>query len=273
MPIQLAMMFATAIRRDGVGRFARPHRAQWLWTGGGALVPRVLMAIRQLEPNGDAAAVTSSQSTTDPRSTVRQPRNYNDPSLDDRDLVTAAIHDADAFAALYRRNVVAVRTFLYRRCGSIELADDITAAAFERALRNLHSFSWKGGGFRAWVMRIGANLLTDHHRRTRSEQRRAIQAATEHSRSTSPSDPGSEHDALIREQHELDEIARVRDALDNLNERYARVISLRYFSGLDTPAIAAALDISPATLAVLTHRALRALERALQAPTSSRSAS
>ena len=72
--------------------------------------------------------------------------------------------DPTAFAELYRRYLPRVHGFAYRRTGAVEVAEDITSAAFERALRNLPSFKWQPGGFGPWLFRIVSNELVDHYR-------------------------------------------------------------------------------------------------------------
>ena len=51
-----------------------------------------------------------------------------------------AVADSKAFGVIIRRHVTAVHAFVQRRCRSIDLADDLTAAAFEKAWRALPSF-------------------------------------------------------------------------------------------------------------------------------------
>ena len=67
--------------------------------------------------------------------------------------------------ALYREYVPRIHAFAYRRTNSREVAEDVTAATFERAYRQLARFEWRGGGFGAWLFRIASNELTDHYRR------------------------------------------------------------------------------------------------------------
>ena len=78
---------------------------------------------------------------------------------DERWLVEQARSAPDAFATLYRLYLPKIHAFAYRRTSSRELAEDITAATFERAYRQLDRFEWRGGGFGAWLFRIAANEL------------------------------------------------------------------------------------------------------------------
>lgn len=183
--------------------------------------------------------------------------------LDERQLVEHARTDPDAFARLYRHYLPRVHAFCLRRCGSRADADDITAATFERALRGLDSFRWERGGFGAWLFRIAANALVDHHRAlARSTSDRAQRAFA---RLASQGEPGPEEAAgrVGRASDSTEGDDRLRIALASLHPRYQRVLTLRYLSDLDAADAAAACELSPAHFAVVLHRARAALRRAL----------
>jgi RNA polymerase sigma-70 factor (ECF subfamily) len=55
--------------------------------------------------------------------------------------------------------------------------------------------------------------------------------------------------------------------LGQLNERYQRAISLRYLSGLTPEDAARAMGLSKATFAVVLHRAMGALRKAIDQQT------
>lgn len=178
-----------------------------------------------------------------------------DASVDDRELVARAGEDPEAFAALYRRHVEPIYRFAYRRSGSREVAEDVTSATFEKALRGLDRFEWRQGGIRPWLYRIAANEVTDHHRRARRDSSPAGQRALQRLSADPPAEAGSSLSDVPVEQ--------LRTALEAINPRYQEALSLRYLAGLSAEETAAALGCSRATLAVVLHRAGRALERRL----------
>jgi len=174
--------------------------------------------------------------------------------LDEQTLVERARTDRDAFAQLYRLYLPRLHAFAYRRCGSREVAEDVTAATFEQALRSLDTFQWKGGGFGPWLFRIAANELVDHYRadeRARGRAR-ALHLAV-------PAD-ATDEDAGAGDWVLTDGLLA---ALAALNPRYQKAISLRYLSGLSHTEAAEALGTTKPVMAVTLHRALRALRRTL----------
>lgn len=67
--------------------------------------------------------------------------------------------DATAFGAFYRRHEDAVLGFFLRRTRSSELAADLTAETFARALEGRHRYDADLGDASAWLFGIARNLL------------------------------------------------------------------------------------------------------------------
>lgn len=174
-------------------------------------------------------------------------------------LVEAARRaDPDAFAALYRLHLDAVHAFAWRRTGRRDLAEDVVAASFERALRNIGGFRWRGdGSFRSWLLAIAANEAVDQLRReARPQTDRGRRAAVRLVAGTAV-DPTEDIDVT-------DAGPRLRAALDRLNPRYERAVLLRHVAGLEPNEVADALGVSRSTSAVICHRAMRALRKAYE---------
>jgi RNA polymerase sigma-70 factor (ECF subfamily) len=172
----------------------------------------------------------------------------------EQELVERARSDPEAFAELYRRHVRSIHAFAYRRSRSKEVAEEVTSSTFERALRALPSFRWRDGGFGAWLHRIAANELATYYRRSARQRSARGQRAAQHLVEAATVHDG-ERDA------DVDEL--VLKALGTLNERYQQVISLRYLAGLSADEAAEAMGLPKARLAVVLHRALAALRRAM----------
>jgi RNA polymerase sigma-70 factor (ECF subfamily) len=172
-------------------------------------------------------------------------------------LAEAARSSPDAFAVLYRRYVGPVYGFAYRRSGSREVAEEVTSATFERAWRAMKSFEWRGGGFKAWLFAIAARELAGWYRRdARSGNHRAQRAL----RLLHPGTVVEDDERLGADE----ELALLREALSTLSERYQEAISLRHLAGLDPEEAAAAMGCTKSALAVILHRATKALRRAVE---------
>ena len=171
----------------------------------------------------------------------------------ERELVEAARHDANAFAGLYRRYVDRIHAYAYRRSSSKTIAEDVTAATFEKALSGLGSYRWKEPGIGPWLFRIASNELVNVYRRD-GRQARAIESIASNQRATSPVDSGSA----------VDDRAELLHALGKIRPRYQRALTLRYFADLNNDEAAAAMGVSRKTMAVIVHRAGASLRRAIE---------
>lgn len=170
----------------------------------------------------------------------------------DRSLVEQAREDPDAFAQLFRRHWPRIYGFAFRRSGSREVAEEVTAATFERAWRALPSFRWKGGGIEPWLFRIAAAELAGWYRQEGRHRTPRAQLALRELADTR---------VLEAPAPEMDEA--VRAAVGRLRPRYQEAITLRFLAGLSTEEAAAAMGCSRPTFAVVVHRALGALRQVL----------
>lgn len=173
---------------------------------------------------------------------------------DERELVELARQDPNAFAELYRRYVERIHAYAFRRSGSRTVAEDVTSATFEKALRGLGGYRWREPGIGPWLFRIASNEFANHHRGI-TRQERVVQSLhqTRH--------PTASHQ--VTEVHGGDD--GLRAALASLRPRYQRALTLRYFADLTNEEAAAAMGVSRRTMAVIVHRGMVALRRTLEA--------
>ena len=166
---------------------------------------------------------------------------------DERTLVAAAQADPARFEELYDRHVQRVYGFVSRRVGNRATAEDITSAVFEQALASLPKFEWRGVPFAAWLIRIAANALADHWRRTARE--------------------GGDAVAEMPEQGETDAIeqrAILFQLVERLPEAQRRVIELRFGEERSIREIATALQRTEGAVKQLQLRALENLRKGMR---------
>jgi RNA polymerase sigma-70 factor, ECF subfamily len=171
---------------------------------------------------------------------------------DEQRLVEQARRDSQAFGALYDRYVD--RIYAYAACqsnGDASLAQDITAATFEKALRHIQRYRWQGVSFCAWLYRIARNELAQHHRRQRFLAPLFGWQASE---------ARVEKAAQANEQRD-----ELHEALARLPAKEREIISLRFFEELSSTEVAEVLNCSTAQVYVRLHRALGRLRQELEA--------
>jgi RNA polymerase sigma-70 factor (ECF subfamily) len=179
-----------------------------------------------------------------------------------RGLVARALHDPEAFAALYDIYVDRVHSYAYRRLRSKTEAEDVTAQTFLAALSNFSRFSWRGGGFGAWLFRIARNLCWDClKRRARtipygadaagSEVRLAAGGGVDETR-----DP---EEALLADER----LSSLRRLVQELPRAQNEVVLLKYAAGLGNREIAVTTGRSLTAVSSLLNRAREKLREGL----------
>ncbi|MBC8446892.1 MAG: sigma-70 family RNA polymerase sigma factor [Chloroflexi bacterium] len=156
----------------------------------------------------------------------------------------------DDFAELYRRYLPRVLNYMRLRVDDEPLAQDLTAATFERAFAKRRQLR-DPDAFAAWLFRIARNELGQHYRR---RSRRGAHAPLEAAFSVPDSDPLPEEEAARRQ-----ELAELLVAVAELSEREQEIIGLRFVAGLTNRAIARVLRLSEGNVAVILYRAMRKL--------------
>lgn len=76
----------------------------------------------------------------------------------DKALIEKAKTDLNAFGKLYDLYVDDVFRFVYFKVSNKEDAEDITARTFEKALKAIKNFKWKGYSFKTWLFVIAKNI-------------------------------------------------------------------------------------------------------------------
>ncbi len=153
--------------------------------------------------------------------------------MDENGLIEDARHgDLDAFNRLILAYQDRVYNQAYRVLGEAQAADDATQEAFISAYKNLHSF--RGGSFRAWLLRIVTNACYDELRRRKRRPTTSLEPVDDAGEEIeSPhwiADPGElPEDNVLR--GELGEA--IQDCLDKLPIDFKVVVVLVDVQGMD----------------------------------------
>jgi RNA polymerase sigma factor (sigma-70 family) len=162
------------------------------------------------------------------------------------------VGQAEEYADLYRQYLPRILNYIRLRVDGEDLAQDLTAEVFERAVSRQHTLR-RREAFAAWLFRIARNTVAGHYRRRRPTVS-LDQAAEQHANNPSPAE-----EVMHRE-----EMARLRTALATLSEREQEIIRLKFGAGLGNKEIAATLRLRAGHVAVILYRALRKLRVRLE---------
>ena len=175
-----------------------------------------------------------------------------DELLAERDQIAAAQHDRSAFAPIYERYIDQIFAYVLSMTRDRELAEDVTAATFAKAIEELPRFEFRGVPYSAWLYRVATNLV---HRQRR---RRGWVELNPHLPDDGPG-PG-----LLAEVAASSEALRAAVALLPGDQRQA--VLLRFGADLRNREIGEIMGRSEGAVKLLTFRALTTLRRRLGAP-------
>lgn len=179
---------------------------------------------------------------------VGKPRGARE-EASERLLVEAAQKDPRRFIDLYDKNFDQIYAFVAKRVRDRDLAEDLTADIFHKALANLSKFDWRGIPFAAWLIRIASNVVTDHWRHQSHE--------------TVEDPPETAIDPNLENSSEQAQLFRL---VQQLPSDQRRVIALRFAEGKTIKEIARDLGRSEGAIKQLQFRGLQTLRAQLGEP-------
>ena len=145
-------------------------------------------------------------------------------------------------------------SYLRFHLSSTDLAEDLTAEVFLRALKGFARFDPTLGSPRAWLFRIAQNALRHHQRQT--QRRKAVPLAG--MRDLEYQAPSPEERLLWEE-----EVAGLLAAMEELSSNDRQVIGLCYGGEISMAEAGEILGLSPAATRTRLWRALGRLRKVL----------
>lgn len=160
--------------------------------------------------------------------------------------------DTQAFAALYDHffpQVYRYAAFRFQK----EMAEDLVADIFVKVWEKLHTYQErKGIPFAAWLFRIARYEVIDAYRSRRGTEEVPDDVLD-------PDEMNHADDGIRR----AEKLKMVRDAMDQLPQRYRDILQLAYMADLPHSEIARTLGMREGAVRVLKFRALEKLEQLL----------
>lgn len=162
--------------------------------------------------------------------------------------------DAEAFGQFYARHEDFVLSVFLRRCGSAEVAADLTAETFARALAGRQAFDVSRGEPRGWLYGIARHVLADSLARGRVEDSTRRELSLERL--------VLDDEAITRIEELTDDVALA--ALDGLPQNQRIAVRGRVLGEAEYEELARMLRCSPSVVRQRVSRGLRALRQRLQ---------
>lgn len=167
---------------------------------------------------------------------------------DEMELVRSATKgDLEAFNQLVLSYQDMAYHHAYALLGDADTADDVTQESFIKAFQHIDSF--RGGSFRAWLLRIVTNTAYDLMRQSKRRTTQPLFPENEDGDEIeSPAWLIDRSDSVETIIEQTEETARLYQALDNLPEAYRSAITLVDFYELDYAEAARVLKVPLGTV-------------------------
>ena len=149
--------------------------------------------------------------------------------------------------AAYREYLPRVYNFFRYRVNERALAEDLTAATFEKAWRGRFRFRRDLSAFSTWLFTIARNVAIDHFRH--KEPTIPLEVAPEQA------DPVSLEETVQR-NHDSD---RLRSLVSQLPERERDLVALKYGAGLNNREIARLTRLTESNVGIILYRVVAKL--------------
>jgi RNA polymerase sigma-70 factor (ECF subfamily) len=184
--------------------------------------------------------------------------------MDEQALIHAAqAGDLNAFNTLILHYQDSVYNTALRILGDDDLAADATQEAFISAFKSISSF--RGGSFKAWLMRTVTNACYDELRRQKRRPTTPLEPETDDGEEMdSPrwlADPGMTPDQKA-EANELEHA--IQHCLNNLPMEFKTVVVMADLQGMDYSEVAVAVHVPLGTIKSRLARARLRLRECLQ---------
>jgi RNA polymerase sigma factor (sigma-70 family) len=194
---------------------------------------------------------------------ISKERRKQDSRAEDSELIKQALSGDDtAYSRLMKKYHDAIFSFIFRMIHDREQVEDLTQEAFIKAFASLKNFN-EEYAFSTWLYKIATNNCIDYIRK-----RKLLMYSIDKPIESKDSDftfelPDETYEAdksLISTQRAV----LVRDAIEQLPEKYRRVILLRHQDERTYEEIAAMLDLPIGTVKAHIFRARELLYKQLR---------
>jgi len=184
--------------------------------------------------------------------------------MDESTLISAARKgDLDSFNHLVITYQELIYNQAFRVMGEISAADDATQEAFITAFRKLNTY--RGGSFRAWLLRIVTNICYDELRRRKRNPTTQLEPLDDSGEEIETPMWIADPSESPEESAERAELGRaIQRCIDQLPYEFRVVVSLVDIQGLDYAEVAEIVDTPLGTVKSRLARARLRLRQCLQ---------
>lgn len=159
----------------------------------------------------------------------------------------------ERFGVLYEKYYKKIFQFIYKRVDDEEVAGDLTAQTFVKAMVNLPKYEFKGVPFSAWLYRIAGNEVNQHFRDNKGERTVSIER-NEMTRVLRMAEEGTQ-------EFTEEDVAMLMETIQELGPDEVQILELRFFEEKPFKEVAYILGITENNAKVKVYRIVERLKK------------
>lgn len=179
-------------------------------------------------------------------------------------LIERAKTDPIAFGELYDYYYFEISNYILRRVGNVQIAQDITAETFFKAMTSLPKFQWKDISFSSWVYKIATNEIYTYFRKKNNKLISLDMLFEKHNFEVEDS-INIEEDYIeaeeIKKRHQ--DFVDIQQHLLKLPLKYQEILTLRFFEKKKLVEISAITGKNLNTVKSLLSRGIESLRKSI----------
>lgn len=177
--------------------------------------------------------------------------------LEELKQIEAAKKNPARFGVLYNKYYRQIFLFVFKRTGEEEVAADITAQVFLKAMLKIQKYVYKGVPFSAWLYRIASNEANQYFRNQKKQRVISMDKSDIERVMKEADDSPGEEDHMEMYQEVLIE------TLNEMKPKEVEIIELRFFEKRPYKEVADILGITETNAKVRVYRILDRLKKRL----------
>ncbi|NMO96433.1 RNA polymerase sigma factor [Paenibacillus lemnae] len=162
---------------------------------------------------------------------------------------------SDLYTELFKQHQPSLYLYLYRMCGSREIAEELVQETFYRAMISMKAEHREYA--RAWLYKVARHLFIDWFRKRRGEVQMQEELSSMEPENVYP----TPEEALSASERQI----RVARGISRMPESYQSILLLREMDGLSYKELGEVLELSPDQVKVTLYRARERFKREMMA--------
>ncbi len=171
----------------------------------------------------------------------------------EQEIIIRAKENPECFAPLYDYYLPKIHNYIYHRVHNVQLAEDLVAETFYKALANIKRFEWQQRTFACWLYTIARNQVIDHFRKKTPV---LVEASVLDGRAADDNPEEMVMQEITKEE--------LLEAIKTLSPDQQDALLLRFQEELKIKEIAEILGRNEGAIKALLFRGLKSLRRKLE---------